>query len=209
MLNVAKVAKLLGVHPDTVRSMSEDKLPFHRTDGGHRRYTEADVNKLLGIQVEKANELCVVVYSRVSSQDQKQKGDLDRQKLRNIEYCITQGYTIIQTFEECASGMNDNRPKLKALIELAKTGVYSKLIVEHKDRLVRFNFNMYAFFLKQLGVEVICIEQSLPKTFEAELVEDMLALIATFSAKIYGKRSHKNKKKGADVDESRNNNPST
>ena len=54
---------------------------------------------------------------------------------------------------------------------------------------------MYEFFFKQLDVEIICVEQVFPKSFEAELVEDMLALIATFSAKIYGKRSHQNKKK--------------
>ncbi|MCL2747527.1 MAG: recombinase family protein [Oscillospiraceae bacterium] len=96
--------------------------------------------------------------------------------------------------------MNDNRPKVKALIEAAKKGKFAKLVIAHKDRLTRFNYKMYEFFFKQLGVEIVCVEQVLPKSFEAELVEDMLALIATFSAKIYGKRSHQNKKrKGADA----------
>jgi putative resolvase len=91
--------------------------------------------------------------------------------------------------------MNDNRPKLKALIEAAREGGFTKLVIEHKDRLTRFNYKTYEFFFKQLGVEIVCVEQVLPKSFGAELVEDMLALIATFSAKIYGKRSHQNKKK--------------
>ena len=73
--------------------------------------------------------------------------------------------------------------------------VFTKLVIEHKDRLTRFNYKMYEFIFKQLGVNIVCVEQVLPKSFEAELVEDMLALIATFSAKIYGKRSHRNKKR--------------
>lgn len=73
-------------------------------------------------------------------------------------------------------------------------GLFTKLVIEHKDRLTRFNYKMYEFFFKQLGIEIICVEQELPKSLESELVEDMLALIATISAKIYGKRSHRNKK---------------
>ena len=105
------------------------------------------------------------------------------------------GYQIVQTFEECSSGMNDNRPKLKILIEAARKGAFTKLVIEHKDRLTRFNFKMYEFFFNQLGIEVVCVESVLPKSFEAELVEDILTLMASFSAKIYGKRSHKNKKR--------------
>ena len=201
MLTATGVAKALGLHIDTVRRMPESALPVYRTNGGHRRYKESDVAKLKGEQPDDSKQHMAVIYSRVSSHDQKQKGDLDRQKMRNMDYCVEQGYQIMQTFEECSSGMNDNRPKLKALIEAARKGGFTKLVIEHKDRLTRFNYKMYEFFFKQHGVDIVCVEQVLPKSFEAELVEDMLALIATFSAKIYGKRSHQNKKrKEADVD---------
>ena len=195
MLTASEVAKELGLHIDTVRRMPESALPVYRTKGGHRRYKEPDVAKLKGEQPDDSKQHMAAIYSRVSSHDQKQKGDLDRQKLRNVDYCVQQGYHVVLTFEECTSGMNDNRPKLKALIEAARKGSFSKLVIEHKDRLTRFNYKTYEFFFKQLGVEVVCAKQVLPKSFEAELVEDMLALIATFSAKIYGKRSHQNKKK--------------
>ena len=202
MLTAAEVAKELGLHIDTVRRMPEIALPVYRTRGGHRRYKESDVAKLKGEMPDDSKQHLAVIYSRVSSHDQKQKGDLDRQKIRNMDYCVEQGYKIVATFEECSSGMNDNRPKLKALIEAAQKGKFTKIVIEHKDRLTRFNYKMYEFFFKQLGVDIVCVEQVLPKSFEAELVEDMLALIATFSAKIYGKRSHQNKKrKDADADE--------
>jgi putative resolvase len=206
MLTASEVAKELGLHIDTVRRMPESALPVYRTKGGHRRYNVSDVARLKGEQPDESKQHFAVIYSRVSSHDQKQKGDLDRQKIRNMDYCVEHGYQIVQTFEECSSGMNDHRPKLKALIEAAQKGKFAKLVIEHKDRLTRFNYKIYEFFLKQLGVEIVCVEQVLPKSFEAELVEDMLALIATFSAKKYGKRSHQNKKKkGAAEDE--NNTP--
>lgn len=136
-----------------------------------------------------------VIYSRVSSQDQKQKGDLDRQKLRNMEYCVANGLQILTAYEECSSGFNDNRKKLQAVIKLASEGKFKKLVVEQKERLTRFNFHMFEYFLKQFGVEVVCVEQSLDQTFEAVLVEDIIHIMAVYSAKLYGKRSHKHKSK--------------
>jgi len=116
--------------------------------------------------------------------------------------CVANKLEIVETFEECSSGMDDNRPKLQRIVVLARDKAFSKLIIEHKDRLTRFNFNMYALFFKSLGVEVVTVGQTLPKSFENELVEDMLSLLQSFSSKIYGKRSHKNragaKKKAGD-----------
>ena len=195
MLTASEAAKEFGLHIDSIRRMPESALPVYRTRGGHRRYKESDVAKLKGEQPDDSKQHMAVIYSRVSSHEQKQKGELDRQKIRNVDYCVQHGYQIVQTFEECSSGMNDNRPKLKTLIEAACKGEFTKLIIEHKDRLTRFNYKMYEYFLKQHNVEIICVEQVLPKSFESEMVEDMLALIASFSAKIYGKRSHQNKKR--------------
>lgn len=98
LLSLKETADTLGV--STWHLRRSKMLPVVKTDGGHRRYRESDVKALLGQQVtQKENN--VVIYSRVSSQDQKQKGDLDRQKIRNYEYCVKQGYKVIETFEEC------------------------------------------------------------------------------------------------------------
>lgn len=66
---------------------------------------------------------------------------------------------------------------------------------EHSDRLTRFNYKLVEVLFNSHGVKVECIEEVLGKTFEDELVKDMLTLMASFSAKIYGKRSHQNRKK--------------
>lgn len=191
-LSLEETAKILNVSKWHLR---RSKTPTaYKTEGGHRRYKESDVKAILGMK-ENDIENVVVIYSRVSSQDQKQKGDLDRQKARNYDYCTRHKLTVLESFEECGSGMNDNRPKLRKIIELAGQRKFSKLIIEHKDRLTRFNHNLFVLFFKQLGVEVVCVEQILPKSFENELVEDMLGLLSSFSAKIYGKRSRQNKSK--------------
>jgi len=195
LITLSKASELLSVSKWYIRRLSEDILPVYKTQGGHRRYKESDVKSLIGELTEESNTDCVAIYSRVSSNDQKQKGDLIRQKERLYDYCTKNNYTVIESYEEVGSGMNDKRTKLKKMIKLSSEGKISKVIIEHKDRLTRFNYNMFVLFFEQLGVEVVCVEEILPKSFENELVEDMISLMTSFSAKIYGKRSHKNKKK--------------
>jgi len=174
-------------------------LKAERTKGGHRRYRIEDIEQLQGIVSEDAppND-CSAIYVRVSSHDQKQKGDLERQKLRLLEYCANKQYRVGYVFEETLSGMNDNRPKLHRLFDLAIEHKINRLVIEHKDRLARFNFGIFVKLFESHGVIVEWCEEVLPKSYEAELVEDMLSLLSSFSAKIYGKRSAERRKQKAD-----------
>ena len=96
LYSISKTAEILDVTPKTLRIWDkENKLKPVLTSGGHRRYKESDINKILGIeetQVEK-KEVCVT-YSRVSSQKQKVSGDLDRQSQRLSEYCANIIYML-------------------------------------------------------------------------------------------------------------------
>lgn len=91
--------------------------------------------------------------------------------------------------------MCDTRPKLNQLFKLVEEKQVNKVIVEHKDRLTRFSFKFLEAFLSSHGVEVEWMEEVLGKSYEDELVEDMLTLMSSFSNKIYGKRSAENRKK--------------
>lgn len=93
------------------------------------------------------------------------------------------------------SGMNDNRRKLQKLFELVESKSIDIVLVEHKDRLSRFCFNYLVSYFKSYGVKIELTDEILGKGFEKELVEDILSLMASFSAKIYGKRSSQNRKK--------------
>jgi len=195
LINIEEASKLMGVGKSTLRWWDDTgKFKALRTPGGFRRYRMSDVQKFQGIQEQNVSNN-VAVYLRVSSHDQKNKGDLERQKGRVLGYCSMKGYKVTNIFEEIGSGMYDNRTKLKQLFNLVVNRQINKIIIEHKDRLTRFNFNIYENFFKSHGVNIEWIEDVLPKSYEAELVEDLISLMSSFSARIYGKRSAKTKKK--------------
>lgn len=137
----------------------------------------------------------MATYARVSSHEQKAKGDLERQNGRVLAYCVKKEYKVVKSYEEVGSGMCDTRPKLRNLFELVKDHQIDKVIVEHKDRLTRFNFQFLEDFLSSHNVKIEWMEDVLGKSYEQELVEDMLTLMSSFSNKIYGKRSAENRKK--------------
>lgn len=197
LIAIREASTMLGLSIKQLRDLDNSgKLPAVKTEGGHRRYLLSDVHARMGIPDTKTPELLpVAVYCRVSSHEQKQKGDLDRQKARLLGYCVKKKYPVEQVFDEVGSGMNDSRSKLHKLLQLVFERKISRVIVEHKDRLSRFNFNIFKVFFESYGVTIEYVEETLPKAFEDELVEDMLSLMASFSAKIYGKRSAENKKK--------------
>lgn len=196
LLTPEKVCAALNVSIQTLRLWDESgKLSAIRTPGGHRRYRESDIYKFIGI-IKSPEEIeeSVALYSRVSSGEQKTKGDLDRQNTRLTEYAAKKKYKVNYVFIEVGSGMNDSRAKLQQLMKLAREKKITKVVIEHQDRLIRFNFNILKVFFESHNVEVEYVEEVLPKSYEAELIEDMLSLMASFSAKIYGKRSAERRK---------------
>jgi len=202
LLTIGETAELLSVGISTLRHWDEiGQLVAVRTPGGHRRYRLSSIERFQGLEISDENEDVTAVYVRVSSHDQKKKGDLDRQKGRVLEYCAKSDYQVGYILSDVASGMSDNRAKIRQLIKLASEGKISRVVVEHKDRLSRFMVGVFVDFFASHGVTVEWIEEQLPKSYEAELVEDILALMASFSAKIYGKRSaDRRRKKKTDGD---------
>jgi predicted site-specific integrase-resolvase len=199
LLSIGKTAEILGVCLDTLREWDkEDKLVPVKTPGGHRRYKWTDIQSFCGVlaeQAKDADEVKVATYARVSSHEQKQKGDLERQNGRLLAHCVKKQYKVVKSYEEVGSGMCDTRPKLYQLFKLVEEKQINKVVVEHKDRLTRFNFKFLEAFLASHGVEIEWMEEVLGKSYEDELVEDMLTLMSSFSNKIYGKRSAENRKK--------------
>lgn len=195
LIAIKEAANLLGVDQKTLRRWeSNGKISSQKTVGGHRRYLFSDIEAMQGIDIEEQTD-DIAIYCRVSSHEQKQKGDLDRQQSRLVKYCAEKDYKVKYIYDEVGSGMSDNRRKLLKLMNIAADGKISRLVIEHKDRLVRFNFNLLKKYFESFGVEVEVVENTLPKSYESELVEDMLSLMSSFSARIYGKRSAENRKK--------------
>ena len=193
LITIKEAANMLGISHWSLRRYSEEDIQPIYTKGGHRRYKLSDILKLQGV-VKQEKEPSVAIYCRVSTGDQKKKGDLTRQKERLVDYCVQNKMKIEYIFEEVGSGLNDKRKKLRELFTLVSTNKISTVVIEHKDRLTRFNYNIFEFFINSYGVTIECVKSVLPQSFENELVTDILTIMSSYSAKIYGKRSHKNKK---------------
>jgi putative resolvase len=197
LLSLEEAANRLNVCKLTMRTWdNEGKLPAVKTKGGHRRYRESEILRFQGLEVpeEKENPDAVCVYARVSSHEQKQKGDLDRQKVRLLEACGKKKYIAEYVLTDVGSGISATRPKLKTLFGLVKDQKIKKVVVEHRDRLTRFAFGVYEAFFNSYGVEIEFLDDGTEKTYEQELVDDMIMLMSSFSSRIYGKRSAENKK---------------
>ena len=69
-----------------------------------------------------------------------------------------------------------------------------RLVLTHKDRLLRFGSELVFSLCEQFGTEVVIINRTEDSSFEEDLAQDVLEIITVFSARLYGSRSHKNKK---------------
>lgn len=198
LLNIAQAAKYLNVSIDTLRLWDKNgKLKPLKTPGGHRRYDKSILNNFIGYDCtkeEKEQDIVCATYARVSSNEQKQKGDLDRQSQRLSEYCAKHGLFVTHIIKDVGSGLNDNRSGFIKLTDLIIQGKVNKLIIEHNDRLTRFQFKFIKKMFESYGCEVIVIN-GLDVSNEEELAADMMSLLASFSGKFYGKQSAERRNK--------------
>ena len=125
-----------------------------------------------------ASEGKTAVYARVSSSES--RANLQSQSRRVQEFCAVKGWQVGVVVEECASGLNDSRPKLMRL--LADKTV-TRIVVEHKDRLTRFGFN----YLESLWEGEIVVINAVAED-ERDLMQDFVSLVTSFTARLYGKR---------------------
>lgn len=124
-----------------------------------------------------------IVYARVSSSEN--RSNLETQAERLSQYCTYKGWTVNEVVKECASGLNDNRPKLSKILTERKA---TRLVIEHKDRLTRFGFNYIKLLLNDCDIIVVNECET-----DQDLFEDFVSLVTSFCARIYRKRRTKRK----------------
>jgi len=138
-----------------------------------------------------------VIYSRVSSHDQ--KSDLKRQSEDLLEYCKKKEFGEIEIIEEIGSGMNYRKRGLRKLIAEVINGKIKRIVVNFKDRLMRFGSEILSQLCALKQVEIIEVSEATAKSFEQQLVDDVLMIMTVYSSKIYGKRSHRNRQRKMQV----------
>ena len=196
LVTISEASKILGVSISTLRRWDKTgRLTPEKTASGHRRYDIAklkpEMYRELHPEVKKT-----IAYARVSSHDQ--KSDLERQKQVLELYCARQGWTY-EVISDLGSGLNYHKKGLKRLISDILSEKIGRLVVTHKDRLLRFGAELIFAICEAKQVEVVILNQGEDTTFEEDLAQDVLEIITVFSARLYGSRSHKNQKLLEDV----------
>lgn len=129
-----------------------------------------------------------IVYARVSSSEQR-KTTLETQAKRLVDFSIANGWVVDEIIKEVGSGLNDERPKLMRLLKSDEP--IRRLVVEHKDRLTRFGFNYLMLLAEKMNFEIIVVNNA--ETNKEDLIQDFIAIITSFCAKIYPRRHVKRK----------------
>ena len=109
-------------------------------------------------------------------------------------FCAANGWTY-EVLQDLGSGLNYHKKGLQQLIRRICDGSVGRLVLTNKDRLLRFGSELIFSLCEMLHVEVVIINQGeQPLGYEEELAQDVLEIITVFSARLYGSRSHKNRK---------------
>lgn len=195
LVAIGEASKALGVSITTLRRWeAEGKLIPEHTAGKHRRY---DLAKLKPELFRAApDERRTLAYARVSSHDQ--KDDLERQKQVLEVYCAQRGWTF-DLVTDLGSGMSYYKKGLKRLLNEILADRTGRLVITHKDRLLRVGAELVFAICEAKRVEVVILNQGEDTTFEEDLAKDVLEIITVFSARLYGSRSRKNQRLLDDV----------
>ena len=184
-MNLTEWAKTQGVHPQTAyRWFREGRLPVPAQRVGPRTI-------LVNVEANASPEAVggLGLYARVSSHDQ--KADLERQVARLTRWAATTGHPVVRVESEIASGMNGARTKAKRL--LADPAV-TTVVVEHKDRLGRMNVELVEAALSAAARRLVVLDEG---EVEDDLVQDIVDVLTSFCARLYGRRSAKNRARKA------------
>lgn len=199
-LSISEASKILGVHTGTLRRWAnEGKINCARTPGGRRRFSENEIQRLLGkpLGASVRENVRAVIYARVSTLKQAEAGNLERQQARLASYCLEKGYAIVASFSDIASGLNPNRRGLNKLLGLVKEKQVDFVVIEYQDRLARFGYEYIQRYCLDNGVAIEILNQQENKDLNQEMVDDLISIVSSFSARIYGSRGGRVAKKVA------------
>jgi putative resolvase len=192
MYSIGKFAKLINKHVRTLQRWDNDGTfkPAKYTPKGRKLYSHEQyldfTNQNLDNLINKSN----IIYCRVSSFNQ--KNDLTSQLKFIEQYCTNNQIHVDDVYSDIGSGLNYKRKNFIKLINEITKHKINKVIVAHKDRLVRFGFELIEEICKEHNVELIVINDEKLSPQE-EMVTDLMSIIHVFSSRLYGLRNYKPK----------------
>ncbi len=188
LLRMSAAAQELGLHPITIRRWIKAGRIQAVPMGREVRIPRTEIARLVG----KVDGRLLVLYGRVSGHGQ--KGDLDVQLQRLQAWAATERKGVeTLVLSDIGSGLKASRQKLQRLLKLVCEDKVGEVAITYEDRLTRFGQEYLETLFACFGVTLTVLEPGEEKTPEQELTDDLLALIASFSGRLYGMRSHKQK----------------
>lgn len=190
LMSIGKFAKELGVSPEHVRTMHRtgEVIPARISEKGTRYYSEEQLRELKNTQFSQKDEK-VVAYCRVSTKSQ--KADLEKQVENVKSYMYAKGYSF-EVITDIGSGINYKNKGLQELVSLIDSNQVSKVVILHKDKLVRFGFELVQLLCELHDVEIEIIDKS-EHSEDEELTDDLTQIVTVFANRLYGSRSKKTK----------------
>lgn len=189
-LRAKEAAELLRVTPQTIRKYhKQGKIKGYPTPGGQTIYKTSELRKLMqDTPNQEERHSCTVHYCRASDGNKTRLETQARQleeKYGKPDHLIT----------DKASGLNEKRPGLKRIINLAKNGEITTVRVTQKDRLTRFGYLYLEELLAAYGVEIVVAFDKEDQSLAEELMQDFMSLIASFAGKFYRLRGYEQQRK--------------
>ncbi len=177
-MKLSTYAKQLGISYQTAwRLFKDGKLNAYKLPSGTVIVREEE---------SQGSEQSVAIYCRVSSSEN--KGNLESQKKRLLDYCAAKGYKVSRVITEVGSGINDTR---KQWLSLLQDRMVRIIVVEHKDRFTRFGFTGYKTLLNTDGRDIEVVNEA--ENGKEDLLQDLVSIITSFCARLYGQRRCKMK----------------
>src|SRR5215472_5783928 len=188
LLRVSKAAYELGLHPLTVRKwITAGRIAAIRV-GNEARIPRSEIERLIG----QTDGRLLVLYGRVSGHGQKEDLDTQLQRLQAWAASERKGMEAV-VLSDSGSGLKATRRQLQRLLKLVCEDKVREVAITYKDRLTRFGQECLEILFAYFGVTLTVLEPGEGKTPEQELTADLLSLIASFSGRLYGLRSHQQK----------------
>lgn len=179
-------SRLTGVAIKTLQKWDrEGKLKSSRTASNRRFYTHDHLAQVTG---RKVIDRLTIVYLRVSSNAQ--KPDLINQRASLEQFCVARGFAVSEWVDEIGGGMNMKRKRFLALVDMVCAGRVERIVVAHKDRLMRFGFDLFAHLCAVNRCEIVVLNSETLSP-EREMVEDLMTITHCFSARLNGLRKYK------------------
>ncbi len=188
LLRIGAAAHELGLHPITVRRWIKAGRISVIPVGREVRIPRTEVERLVG----KIDGRLLVLYGRVSGHGQKDDLDIQLKRLQAWAGTERKGVETL-VLSDIGSGLKASRRQLQRLLKLVCEDKVGEVAITYEDRLTRFGQEYLETLFACFGVTLTVLDPGEGKTPEQELTDDLLALIASFSGRLYGMRSHKQK----------------